>query len=102
MDIVFKKIAFIISLYAFALMGCEDTLTKEFEVRHDCTGSYLKNANGDLKVCNSEILEQFASGDFINVTYTITNAEECPSVNNFPCKLYHAYSEVIYVEKVNQ
>jgi|KBSSwiStaDraftv2_1062776.scaffolds.fasta_scaffold3484944_1 hypothetical protein len=74
---------------------------KEAEVWHDCTGSYLKQPGGDLKVCNKEIIEEFSSGEFIEVTYTISSDRNCTSVNDYVCKLWHPYSEVIEIEKVN-
>ena len=61
-------ILFIIVGLALTLPACEDAVTREFEVSHDCTGSYLLQPGGDLKVCNKEILEPFSSGDFIDAT----------------------------------
>lgn len=81
--------------------ACEDELTTELKVKHDCTGSYLVQAGGDLKVCNKEVLEEFSSGDFVDVTYTIISEDDCPSLNSFPCKLWHFYSDVIEIQKIH-
>jgi len=92
---------FIIISFLFAITACEDALTKEVEVWHDCTGSFLVHADGDLKVCNKEFIEEFSSGELIDVTYTIIKEDDCPSLNNFLCNLWHPYGEVIEIQKIN-
>lgn len=70
------------------------------EVIKDCTGVYLRDSSGkDYYVCNEELLENYATGSAIKVTFD--KLEQCFGLLETPtCTLSHLHEGVIEITEV--
>lgn len=71
------------------------------EVIKDCTGVYLRDGSGnDHYVCNEELLENYATGTTIKVSYD--KLEQCFGLLETPtCEMAHINSGVIEVTQIH-
>jgi hypothetical protein len=71
------------------------------EVVKDCSTIYLRDKSGqDYKVCNDELLDSYAAGTKIKVSYD--NLEQCFGlIENETCESTHLISGVIEVTKIH-
>ena len=85
---------------AFALTSCNKDIHK-MEIVKDCSTIYLRDKSGqDYKVCNDELLESYAAGTKIKVSYD--NLEQCFGlIENETCESTHLISGVIEVTEIH-
>lgn len=71
------------------------------EVIKDCTGVYLRDSSGkDHYVCNEELLDSYATGTKIKVTYD--NLEQCFGLLETPtCEMAHLFDGVIEITEIH-
>lgn len=79
--------------------ACNKEIVK-VEILKDCTGSYIRLKNGqDLKVCNSESLDPYATGTKLKVSYD--KLEQCFGLVEEPiCEMAHSFEGVIEITKI--
>jgi len=88
----------------FALMltilSCSDAFDGKMTVVKDCSGTYLEYNDKDYKVCNFEILENYADGAEVEARFK--KMDKCPIllVGDF-CDLGHINEGLIDVKKIN-
>lgn len=89
------RILVVLALLVFAT-SCKKNV-EGAEVVRDCTGTYLRIENEDLKVCNSEILDGYLEGEKVNAKYK--KVQDCAD-EGAVCMLYHEYSASIEISNV--
>ncbi len=98
MNKLFGKIWFLIGSSMIILPACSDKESLQLIVSRDCTGTYLKQAEWDYKVCNPEKIAAYADGQNILVSFAIS--ENCEDPSAFACKLYHPYKNWIFIQEI--
>ncbi len=78
-----------------------ETEEQKAEFIRDCTGSYIRFDNKDLKVCDYKELENYKTGDVIKVVYK--RIKECTSISpdELTCKMAHSFEGYIDVIKTD-
>jgi hypothetical protein len=84
-----------------AMQSCEDNVRLSMMVWKDCTGTYLQYDSLDYKVCNPGVVADFSTGQTVEASYTLENACDDPSVENYICNLYHPYESLITVTDIS-
>ena len=84
----------------FLFNTCEKVAGVKGEIDKDCTGSYLRIEDTDLRICNSNSVKDYPSGTQVKVTYS--NTESCKKSNEIVCLMYREYDGDIYIKKIDR
>ena len=80
-------------------ISCKTERNKTTTLVRDCTGTYLRYKEKDYHVCNSEILEKYADGDKMIVTFK--KVKECRArEGDIVCMMFHENAGWIEVKEV--
>lgn len=95
-----KQALMLVFLSGFLMSACNKDIEK-MEVIKDCTGVYLRDSQGqDRKVCNDEMLEGYATGSKIKVSYD--KLEQCFGIlEPVTCEMAHSYVGVLEITEIH-
>jgi len=96
-----KSILILLSICALSLLttSCNKDIIK-MEVIRDCSGVYLEKKGVEHKVCNESVLDTYATGDKVKVSYDVL--EQCFGLQEDPaCSTTHSYLDLIDVYKIH-
>ena len=100
MTTVMKTTRFVILVSAcFAFIHCSKEFDgEEASIVNDCTGSYLRFANGDRKVCNAGMLSNYTTGTAGKVQFTAIDTCADATVD---CYVLHNHLGWVRVEQIS-
>lgn len=78
--------------------ACKKEKIKNVTIIKDCSGVYIQKNNEDYLVCNDDLLENYNTGDELNVTYK--KIDNCNFENKFFCMMVHAHEGVVEILEV--
>jgi len=81
----------LIAIALAAIPSCKKRTTQTATVIHDCMGQYLRFDNLDHPICNTKMLEKFATGTVIEVTFVVTGNSKCDDDNDIHCMTLHSF-----------
>ena len=101
------KILKLISVFAFMavfLISCncvKGKKTVEASVIRDCTGTYLRIANDDYLVCNSDILKDYQENSKVKADFSpVTNCPE--NEGKIVCMMYHENKGMVRINGIQK
>jgi hypothetical protein len=88
-----KKALYILMAVSFiAISSCKKRNTQAAIVIHDCMGQYLRFDNKDHPICNTKMVDKFATGTVVQVTFvSADNNSTCDDINEIHCMTMHGY-----------
>lgn len=95
-----KQLGYLLLLFLVLGATSCNSEKQKMEVVKDCTGVYLRSKSGlDYKVCNESMLDNYAAGTKLKVTYDLM--EECFGLLEPPtCSDSHLTEGVIEITKI--
>lgn len=87
--------AMMVAVFAIA---CKKETHLEAVIIKDCTGTYLRIANKDYKVCNIKLTEDFADGQTVKAVFTPES--DCNSDAPSPCYMNHNFVSYAQIKKI--
>jgi len=87
--------------FCILTISCSKERNIKAIIVEDCTGTYLRINSKDYKVCNLEMIENFTSGQKVEVSFE--KIDDCKGSGNFPvtCYLYHPFEAWAFLTKIN-
>ncbi len=80
------------------LSSCERVSGVKGEIVKNCTGSYLKIEDTNLRICNSKLVADLPDGSLVKASYK--EPKICKADEEIVCMMYYEYDADIEITKV--